>query len=157
MKNKLILLGLAFIAPILAIAQDVQYNTYTGFDPHYHKVFPDKIFEIGLPMLFLYSVANLLVSLLKGRAENQLKMKLVDKGVSEETILTLFRENQAVNKLQPLKWGLFIFALGFSFILVHINAEYLTNKSGYLAMAIVLICVSFAFFIYYRILASKTQ
>ena len=154
--QKILAAAAAILLPAVSFAQEVSQQ-WQGRDPHYEKIIPDKFFEIGLPLLFLYSLGHLIVSILKNRAENQLKIRMVDKGVSEETIVTLFKENNIINTLQPLKWGLFVLAIGVALIIIHINREYLRSQSGFLAVAIILIAMAIAFFIYYRILSLKSK
>ncbi|HZV69495.1 MAG TPA: hypothetical protein VFG10_08125 [Saprospiraceae bacterium] len=42
-----------------------------------------------------------------------------------------------------------------SFLIIHVLRDYLMNQSGYLAVGIVLLCMSAAFLIYYRMLSNK--
>ena len=50
----------------------------------------------------------------KNKAENQLKLKMLEKNISEETIIKIFKESNAIVKLQPLKWFLFTLAMAAS-------------------------------------------
>jgi hypothetical protein len=132
----------------------IVYNTLT-YDPHKLKLIPDKVFEFGIPMLFLVLLLNTIVTVLKNRADHQLKLKMIEKGVSEESLILIFKESNAFLKLQPVKYLLLSLSLGISFIIIHFCKDYLVNQSGYFALGIILILVSLALFIYYRILQSK--
>jgi hypothetical protein len=145
-----------FILPAIAsIAQDVNRTLPPGYDPHYDKIIPDKVFEIGLPLLVLYLIANLVVSIFKIRAESRLKEKALDKQLSEPTLIALFAEDKSFAKYNYLKWFLILAALGISFIAIQLlaNADYL--KSGYMAVGIISLYLSVAFLIYYYIIRKK--
>lgn len=157
MLKKFFLLACTFGIQLTAFAQNGANNMPPEYwDPNYHKIIPDKVIEIGGPLLFLFMLANLLVTILKNRAEHQLKIKMLDRGVSEETLIQMFKENNAIARFQPLKWCLFSFAFAIALIIIHLNRAYLLNQSGYLAVAIMLLCMSIAFFIYYRMLSNKS-
>jgi len=152
-KFMLIICGLA--TSLITMAQTVTEQLPPGYDPNTYKIIPDKVFEIGLPVLLIFLLANAVVTILKNRAEHQLKMKMIDKGLSEETLTGIFRESNMMARFQPLKWFLFSLALAIAFLIIHACRAYLINQSGYLAVAIVLLCMSAAFLIYYRILSAK--
>jgi hypothetical protein len=118
---------------------------------------PDKVFEFGIPMLFLILLLNAIVTVLKNRADHQLKLKMVEKGIADETLTQIFKESNAVLKLQPLKYFLICSSLGISFIIIHFCQDFLINKSGYFALGIILLLTSIAFFIYYNILSKKIK
>lgn len=156
MRNKKYFLAIPFLL-IVAIcnAQDsVVHNTLT-YDPDKLKLIPDKVFEFGIPMLFLLLLLNTIVAVLKNRADQQLKLKMVEKGIADETLIQIFKESNAVLKLQPLKYFLICSSLGISFIIIHFCKDFLVNQSGYFALGIILILTSIAFIIYYNILQKK--
>jgi hypothetical protein len=136
-------------------AQDTLVNHTLTYDPDKLKLIPDKVFEFGIPMLFLFLLLNTIVTVLKNRADQQLKLKMLEKGIAEETLIQIFKESNAVLKLQPLKYFLFSSSLGISFIIIHFCKDFLINQSGYFALGIILLFTSLAFFIYYRVLQNK--
>lgn len=151
MKKKLILL----LSLIASVAQAQTVAETVPYDPHLHKIIPDKVFEIGIPVVLIIVLINALVAILKNRAEHQLKMKMIERDISEEALVNIFRESNAFRVLQPLKWFVFGTALALAFFIIHFIRDYLVAQSGYLALGIILLCVSIAFLIYYRILSSK--
>ena len=156
MIKKQYALSVALImATAICGAQDtIEHHTLT-YDPDKLKLIPDKVFEFGIPVLFLFLLLNTIVTILKNRADQQLKLKMVEKGIADETLIQIFKESNAILKLQPLKYFLFCSSLGISFIIIHFCKDYLINQSGYFAIGIILLFTSIAFFIYYRILQTK--
>jgi len=124
-------------------------------DPGRYKIVPDKLIEFGVPVLLLFLLLNTVVTVLKNRSEQQLKLKMIDKGVSEETLLKIFSEANAIARLQPLKWLLFTSATGIALVIIHFLSNYLLNQSGFFAIGIVLILNSIAFALYYALLTRK--
>jgi len=149
-KSKIILLMAALPASVPTFCQDSP-----PFDPHLNKVIPDKVFEIGLPLLFLFLIANTLVSIFKIKAESRLREKALDKGISEPTLVALFAEDKKLNNLVYLKWFLVLAALGVSLLIIHSMASYLRAQSGYLALGIITLLQAIAFLIYYCILKNR--
>lgn len=144
------------IVPLLLVsitnAQDKLETHNLDYDPDKLKIIPDKIFEMGVPLLFLFFVIQALLAFAKMRAENQLKQKMIEKGISEETLIEIFRESNAIARLQPLKWCLFATATGLALMIIHFSRDYLVNSSGYVAVSIILLLNAAAFAIYYYIL-----
>ena len=126
------------------------------FDPEMNKIIPDKFFELGIPLLMIFILLNTIVSVLKDRADHQLKLKMVEKGVSDDTLIQIFKENNKLAKLQPVKWFLFSLALALSLISIHLLRNLCSTGSGYLPLGIILLFFSAASFIYYIILSRKT-
>ena len=155
MIKRIIIVAFAFFANILAFAQDTSISNNLSFDPDRYKVIPDKVFELGLPFVLIILVVNMFVTMFKNRAENQLKLKMIEKGISEDALIKIFKESNAFAKLQPLKWFLMGLAMSLSLLIIHLFRSYLINQSGYLAISIILLFNSIAFFIYYNILSNK--
>jgi hypothetical protein len=149
--KKAMLTLLLHAAAYAAVAQE----TAQGFDPGQSKIFPDKLTEVLVPLLFLFLLLNLLVSVLKNRAEARLKEKMVDKGISEEALVKIFGEANAMHRMQPLRWFLFALANGLALVLLHFCRHCLAWQSGYLAMGLVLLFNAAAFFTYYRRISKK--
>ena len=131
-------------------AQEV--NRTIDYDPEKNKIIPDKVFEIGLPLLFLFLIANVILSVFKIKAENRLKEKALDKGLSEATLIAMFSEEKILNRYSYIKWFLVLFALGLSLLIIHFCSSYFKTQSGYLALGLIVIFQAFAFAIYYRII-----
>ena len=142
-------------ANIVCIAQDKIENNALNYDPHKLKIIPDKVFEFGIPLFFIFLLLNAITTILKNRAENQLKLKMLEKGASEETLIKIFKESNVIVKLQPLKWFLFTFATSVALLIIHFIRNYLVNQSGYFAVGIFFLLISAAFLIYYNILSRK--
>jgi hypothetical protein len=156
MKKSHYILTIAFLMiATISTAQDTVVHNTLSYDPDKLKLIPDKVFEFGIPMLFIFLLLNTVVTVLKNKADHQLKLKMLDKGIAEETLIQVFKESNAVLKLQPLKYFLICLSLGLSFIIIHFCKDFLVNQSGYFALGIILILTSIALFIYYRILQNK--
>lgn len=155
LKKSIIVTG-TLVTHLICPAQDGGQVTNTlNYDPEKLKIIPDKFFEIGIPAFLLYLVLNTIITILKNRAENQLKLKMIEKGVSEQALLNIFKESNAIAKLQPLKWFLFGLATSISLLIIHFSRDYLVNQSGYFAAGIFFLFISAAFIIYYYLLSKK--
>ena len=155
MPTKLIFTVFALFWSLISFGQDKIESNTLYYDPDKYKVIPDKVVEIGIPFLIIFLLLNTIVNILKNRAEHQLKVKMIEKGISETSLIAIFKESNAIAKLQPLKWFLFSLAMSISLLIIHFNKNYLINQSGYLAIGIILFFNSVAFLIYYYILAKK--
>jgi hypothetical protein len=146
-----------FGATICIYAQDKLENRNLDYYPDKFKIIPDKVFEMGVPLLFLFFVIQALLAFAKMRAENQLKLKIIEKGVSEETLVEVFKESNVIARLQPLKWFLFASATGLALMIIHFSRDYLVNESGYFAVGLILLLNAAAFAVYYNILTRKNK
>jgi hypothetical protein len=155
LKNRIVTFFLCFVSCLPAFSQQVNHTLANDYDLDGNKIIPDKFFEIGVPFLFLFLLANVLVSFLKTKTENRLKEKAIDKGISEATLLALFTEDQRLNKMVYFKWFLVLTALALSLFTIHSFATLLRANSGYLALAIISLFQGIALLIYYRILRSR--
>jgi len=154
-STKLALLTVGLFNCVLGFSQDVYRTLPPGYDPHHDKIIPDKVFEIGLPLLVLFIIANSIANILKMRAENKLKEKAFDRQLSEQTLITLFSDDKSLNKYVFLKWFLVLAAFGISLIFIYFLFQFANIRSGYLALGIITLFMSFAFLIYYRTIQKK--
>ncbi len=155
MPGKLLTAFLFFLSSAGAYAQDKIETRSLDYDPDKFKIIPDKVFEMGIPLLFLFFIVQALMTFAKMRAENRLKLKMLEKDVSEEALIEIFRESNAIAGLQPLKWFLFSLATGLALLIIHFSRSFLVNSSGYFAIGIILLLNAAAFAVYYNILSKK--
>jgi hypothetical protein len=152
---KIIFLGLCLLQTMVSFSQDVSHNLPAGYDPDRDKIIPDKILEIGLPLLVLYLLANSIVSVFKIRAEERLKEKALSRELSESTLVALFGHDKNIVRYGYLKWFLILASLGLSLLLLHFIVQVSGIRSPYLGMGIITLFLSLAFYIYYRIIWDK--
>jgi hypothetical protein len=155
MQRKIFLTMGVLLSNLICFAQDKVETHTLNYDRESLKIIPDKFFEIGIPLLIIFILLNTLIAVLKNRAEHQLKLKMIDKGVSEDALIKIFKESNLIAKLQPLKWFMFIFSTAMALLCIHFTRNFLINQSGYLAVGIFLLFISAAFIIYYNILSKK--
>ena len=156
MLRKILLLIVPLLTTTIVYAQDKVETHRLEYDPDKLKIIPDKVFEMGVPLLFLFFVIQAIIAYAKIRAENQLKIKMIEKGVSDETLIEIFRESNAFAKLQPLKWFLFASATGLALMIIHFSRDFLVNSSGYFAVGIILLLNAAAYMVYYQILSKRS-
>ena len=155
MQKKITIATGVLLTSIICFGQDKVETHTLNYDPESLKIIPDKVFEFGIPLLFIFLLLSTIVSILKNKAENQLKLKMLEKNISEEALIKIFKESNTIVKLQPLKWFLFTLAMAVSLLIIHFSRAFLINQSGYLAVGIFMFFLSVAFFIYSRILQNK--
>jgi hypothetical protein len=155
-KNRLTMVLFIMISAAIR-AQGTSNANSIGTNYDVPKLIPDKFLEIGLPLLFLFLVLNIIVTIIKNREENKLKLKAIDKGISEETLIKLFKESQVISKLQPLKMFLITGSLGISLLLIYLLNKVFADSSGFVSMGIILVLMSLGFYTFYYILNRKLQ
>lgn len=156
---KVIALSITFLASAALYAQDstVQSAVTREFyeESLRNKIIPDKVFEVGVVLLLVFIVTNSVITVFKVNAERRLKEKALDKGISEPTLIELFRQDKNLVKNNYLKWFLILCSLGISLIYVHTLDQYVSMSSGYLSVGFIALFMSIAFLIYYRIIRKQ--
>ena len=151
MLHRISAIGVALALVIVAPAQEQHRDTIAGNNPEQHKLIADKIIEIGLPLLFLFLIAHSIVSIIRTRAEQRLRERAIDRGLSEPTLMSLFGEDRRLSQMVYLKWFLVLAALGLSLAVLHLMAVYSTAMTGFLQLAIVSFFQAAALLVYYRV------
>lgn len=154
MKSKLMLLFL-LLWSYIAEAQEKTQTTVMPGPSDGGGIIPDKVLETGIPLLFLFFVLNTLVSYSKSRAENRLKLKMIDKGISEEALIKIFSDGNKILRLQPIKWFLFSLATGLALMAIYLSGNMVEDSSGFFALSIIVLFNAFASYGYYLILSRK--
>lgn len=149
-----ILVCFSTLVQTVACAQDGRLIPEIN-DPHKNKIIPDKVFEIGLPVLLIFFLMSTMVSIFKSRSESRLKEKAIEKGISEPALIQLFSEHGQLEKTVYLKWCLVLAALAVAFLSIHLISTSAVKLSPYLPLGIIFLALSIAFIIYYRILQKK--
>ncbi|HET9056951.1 MAG TPA: hypothetical protein VFN30_08910 [Chitinophagaceae bacterium] len=145
--------GIFSFTCLFSFAQDTLTNGQAGLSGRSGQIIPDKIVEIAIPLLAAFLILNFIANVVKKMADNKLKSQMIEKGISEETLVKFFKESNQLLKLQPLKWFLFSFALALSFITIYLLKDSFRDDSGYLPLGIILLFFSAASIIYYRLLS----
>ena len=79
-KFKTILLTILLMSiALISNAQDIVQSGSLPYSPNENKIIPDKMLEFGIPILFLFLLLRTIVTVMKNRADNQLKLKMVEK------------------------------------------------------------------------------
>jgi hypothetical protein len=139
----------------ILLAQETFTKHELSYNPDIIKLIPDKVLEFLVPMVLIFIILNSMVSVLKNRAEHRLKLKIIEKGVTEESLIRIFKESNAIARLLPLKWFLFSLANGLAILIIYLFKSYLINQDGFLQIGIILLFNSLASFIYYKILSGE--
>lgn len=125
--------------------------------PDENKIIPDKAFELGVPLLLIFIIINAVITALKIKTEARLKEKALDKGISEPTLIELFRDDKVMMRNNYLKWFLVLAAFGIALIYVYMLQHYVRMSGGYLALGIISLFISIALLIYYRITRKQVR
>jgi hypothetical protein len=146
---KISLPAFLLFSSLASTAQGIDY------DPEKNKIIPDKVFEIGLPLLALMLLVNLFFTLFKTRMENRLKEKALDKNLSEAALIALFSESSSIGKSVYLKWFIILLSIGLSFFAIHFISQWTNMRSPYIAGGILCVFLSIGFLIYHRMLGKS--
>ncbi len=103
MNAKHLLLALAAI-PSIASAQEV--------NPAYQHEIPDKVFEMGVPLVFIIMFFYTITAVLRIITENKTRQRLIDKGVSDEALKQMLVNGSTRMKTETRKWALVILFTG---------------------------------------------
>jgi hypothetical protein len=112
-------------------------------NPAYQHRVPDRVFEMGIPLFIILSFLYVIVLVFKIISDNKMKNRLIEKGISEETIKLLVDNGRRKLSLEALKWALII---GFCGIGLFIN-QYITF--GFTSFAILFMCIAAALLTFY--------
>src|SRR5689334_3595410 len=104
MTNKLLYIICTVVTVTLSTAAHAQVDTLKMIerdgttsirivDPN-NKILPDKLFEFGIPLLLIFMVLNTIITVFRIKAETSLKARALDKGISEGTLIELFKEDK---------------------------------------------------------------
>ena len=108
-----------------------------------------KLFSIMVPSGVLLVFFFVLMTIMQIQANKQLKIKMIEKGISEETLIKLFSVSGKESAQGALKWALLLVGVGFGL------AGSQSYEFGALSLGIVAMSAGLSFFIYYLIVRKK--
>jgi len=118
-------------------------------DPHYSKAIPDKFIEVPGLILLVYLAVHVLLTIIKMFLDNRLKVKMIDKGVSEELIKQVAQRNPKEMMMDAIKWLMLLTGLA-----VGIFAASLF-PIGILTVAFIVSGAALGFLVYFIVLKNK--
>jgi hypothetical protein len=112
-------------------------------NPAYQRRVPDRVFEMGIPLLVILAFLYVIVLIFRIMSDNKMKARLIEKGISEDTIKLLVENGRRKLSLEAFKWGLII---GFCGIGLFIN-QYIVF--GFTSFAVLFMCNAAALITFY--------
>lgn len=137
MKYKIIFCLATFIVQSTLSAQ--------GTFPIPHSGIPDKAIDIFIFLVLVLVPLYTLLLILKITADNKLRNRLMEKGMSEELIRAMMLNSKQKIRNEGLKWALLFGFTGIALAICNVI------NFGYLTFAILFIAIAFALLIYLRI------
>jgi hypothetical protein len=110
-----------------------------------------KLFSIMVPSGVLLVFFFVLMTIMQIQANKQLKIKMIEKGISEETLIKLFSVSGKESAQGALKWALLLGGVGVGL------AGSQAYEFGALSLGIVAMSAGLSFFIYYLIVRKKGE
>lgn len=137
--KRLILLFLAFTTPFLVSADDYHFTEGTSFTR--------QLFEIPATIFAAWLVINFLISLVRIILDNRLKLKMIEKEVSDKVVEQILQPKKNDTQSQAFKWFLILAGMGVGLGLVSA-----TTPFGIHSIAIIGCCLSLSFLGYFSYL-----
>ncbi|MEW6196973.1 MAG: DUF6249 domain-containing protein [Bacteroidota bacterium] len=132
--NTLLILG-DLTTSLISTRQEV-FGTNNNF-------IPDKYFEIIIVILVGWIAAAIIMSFVKALLDNRLKYKMIEKGVTEETIQQVLSPDRTEAKHSSFKWFLLLMGISLG---IFISSVF---QFGTISIGIILFTTSISFFIYH--------
>lgn len=108
-----------------------------------NKILPDKYFEIAVVLLAAWAAITVIMTFIKTLLDNRLKVKMIEKGISEDVIKNVLQTNRFEAKQQAFKWFLFLFGISAGLFAASLF------PAGIFSIGIVLLAISICYLIYY--------
>jgi hypothetical protein len=105
-----------------------------------------------VPVLILVVIGYFVLALVKVVSESRLQNKLVEKGMVDEKIKSLFNPHAVLEPASSLKWGLVMIAVGLAFIFTFAIHEWVpAGIRGEITAGAVFFMAGLAMIVYYAI------
>ena len=108
-----------------------------------------KLFEIMIPSALLLIFFIVVLAIYRIQASKQIKLKLIERGISEENLVQLFKASSGDTIFGALKWALVLSGVGVGL------AAAQPFGFGALSFGIITICAGIGFFIYYLVMRKR--
>jgi hypothetical protein len=134
--KRLILLFLAFTVPFGVFAEDYHFTEGTSFTR--------QLFEIPATLFAAWLVITFFISLVRIILDHRLKLKMIEKEVSDKVAEQILQPTKIDTKSQAFKWFLILAGMGVGLGLVSV-----TTPFGIHSVAIIACCLSLSFLGYF--------
>lgn len=134
----------SIIIPLAAVQTFAQNKPIVDSNPN--TVAPATV-EIILPILFIISLAFMLVTLIKYFLEFRLKNKLIDRGMSEQLSAYLLSKNDKEKQNEVIKWAILFCGIGTGLILTYFTAPIDLHSLAIMAFSIGLSYLAYFFYL----------
>lgn len=134
----------SIIIPLAAVQTFAQNKPIVDSNPN--TVAPATV-EIILPILFIISLAFMLVTLIKYFLEFRLKNKLIDRGMSEQLSAYLLSKNDKEKQNEVIKWAILFCGIGTGLILTYFTAPIDIHSLAIMAFSIGLSYLAYFFYL----------
>ena len=139
MKKRL-LIAIILFAPFAGNAQSL-YEMPNG------RTFSRQLFEIPSMMLIFYLITVFILTIIKLILDHRLKMKMIDKGVSDKLAEQFLQPNKKDDKIRTIKWFFVLAGIGVGLTLTSIFLPV-----GVHSVAIMAFSLALSFIGYYKYL-----
>jgi hypothetical protein len=135
MKRRILLL-MAFTTPYFVFADDYHFTEGTSFSRELFEI-PATLFAAWLLISFLISIVRLVL-------DNRLKVKMIEKEISERMAEQMLQPTKTDGRSQAFKWFMVLAWTGIGLGLVSINMPF-----GIHSIAILACCLSLSYLGYF--------
>jgi hypothetical protein len=135
MKRR-IFLFLVSTAPLMVFANDYHFTEGTSFSSELFEI-PATLFAAWLLITFLISIVRLVL-------DNRLKVKMVEKEVSDKVAEQMLQPSKTDTRSQAFKWFMVLAGTGIGLGLISINLPF-----GIHSIAILACCLSLSYLGYF--------
>ncbi|WP_315821601.1 DUF6249 domain-containing protein [Paraflavitalea speifideaquila] len=119
------------------------------YDRDKNKLIPDRVIEIGLPTALILIFFYVVLTIIRINANKALKIRMIEKGLPEETLKQLFTFSRTEPMFGALKWGLVLAGTGAGAVVAHFL------PFGLMTFGIITLFAALGFYIYYLLLKNS--
>jgi hypothetical protein len=134
--KKQILLFIVITMPLMVFADDYHFTEGTSFSRQLFEI-PATLFAAWLLITFLISMVRLVL-------DNRLKVKMIEKDVSDKVAAQMLQPTKSDTRGQAFKWFMILAGTGIGLGLVSINLPF-----GIHSIAILVCCLSLSYLGYF--------
>lgn len=133
---------------VLSLGQKVTVNQFlstNGIDTELGT--SNHLFEIVFPMVFIFSLMGLFISLVKYLLEYRLRNKLINRGMADQLTEILAQKNDQNKRNDIVKWAILFCGVGLGLIVVYLSTPINIHSLAIIAFSLGLSYLSYFFYL----------